>query len=599
MTYNFRQEKRNGEREAAMTEHFTGPPPVRLELNRVIDALSSGMPAGAIESELVDVKEEPGRRGNRKEVLPGTTANEAAASYLAGELACLANSGGGAVVLGVADDGTIIGTQLDVEWLRHRIYELTDRKLTVTAAALPLRDERVLEIVAPAALEPIRFRGKIRHRVGKNCVEIDAATWAGTHQIRMGYDWSAQPSTRTLADVRAAALEVARDFLLASGEAAAADLAAASDQDLVRRLNLCDGSGALTNAGALLLCAGPAVIDYRRREVAGGDAVTRIHRSDRSVLEQFAQVVDAVRLHNPRVELDVRWVRGQTYRIPDLAAREAVVNGITHRDWQSPTATEIEHVGDRYTVTSPGGFIGGVGPDNIITHPSVPRYPRLAQTLAKLRIAERQGIGVDRMHRDMLALGLPAPVIEQLPGPLVRTTLLGGEPDHAWLELRESMRPANARDDLDFLLVLDATARRGWISGPTAAAAMQRSRAETTDVIERLTHVTVDDDGKQLFVGVDGDPYADQDPYDAAWQLSNDVRTRLDASRRRLGPSRDQLLASYVRERGRISSTEAASLLGSSANTARTALDDLERDGVLASGRPQRRGRGFFYVPAS
>lgn len=580
-----------------MTEHFTGPPPVRLELNRVMGALTSGSPAGTVESELVDVKEEPGRRGNGGDVLAGASTNEAAAAYLAGELACLANSGGGAIILGVSDGGEVIGTQLDVEWLRHRIYELTDRKLTVTAAALPLRGERVLELVAPAALEPIRFRGKIRHRVGKNCVEVDAATWAHTHQVRMGYDWSAQPSVRTLADVRAAAVEVARDFLLASGETSAEDLAAAPDHDLVRRLNLCDDSGVLANAGALLLCAGPAVIDYRRREVSGGDAVTRINRSDRSVLEQLALVIDGVHLHNPRVELDVSWVRGQTYRVPDLAAREALVNGITHRDWQSPAATEIEHVGDRFTVTSPGGFIGGVGPDNIITHPSVPRYPRLAQTLATLRIAERQGIGVDRMHRDMLALGLPSPVIEQLPA--VRTTLIGGEPDHVWLELRERMRPTNARDDLDFLLVLDTAARRGWISGPASAAVIQRSRAETADVLERLTHVTVGGDAKPLLVAVDGDPHAGRDPYDAAWQLPSQVKDRLVASRRRCSPPRGQLLADYVHERGRISSTEAASLLGTSANTARAALDDLVREGVVTSGRQQRRGRGFFYVPST
>lgn len=581
-----------------MTEHFTGPPPVRLELNRVMKALASGTRADLVESELVDVKEEPGRRGSEGDVLAGASTNDAAASYLAAELACLANSGGGAIVLGVADDGGVLGTQLDVDWLRHRIYELTDRKLTVSASALPLNGERVLELISPAALEPIRFRGKIRHRVGKNCVEIDAATWADTHQARVGYDWSAQQSARTVTDARAAALEVARDFLLDSGESSAADLAAASDHDLIRRLNLCDDDGVLVNAGALLLCAGPAVIDYRRREVAGGDAITRVNRADRSLLEQLAQVIDAVRVHNPRVELDLNWVRGQTYRIPDLAAREALVNGITHRDWQAPAATEIEHVGDRYSVTSPGGFIGGIGPDNIITHPSVPRYPRLAHTLAMVRIAERQGIGVDRMHRDMLALGLSAPVIEPLAGPAVRTTLIGGAPERAWLTLREQLRPSAARDDLDFLLVLDAAARHGWVSGPAAAAAIQRSRTETSDVLERLTQVRVGDGGPPLLVGVDGDPQAGRDPYEAAWQLHRDAQEQLAASSRRLRPPRERLLTYYAHHRGRISSTEAASLLGTSSNTARVALDDLERDGVLTSGRQQRRGRGFFYVPA-
>lgn len=580
-----------------MTEHFTGPPPVRLELNRVMQALAAGAAADEVESVHVDVKEEPGRRDRGGRTLPGGPKNEAAAAYLADELACLANSGGGAIVLGVADTGAVIGTALDIDWVRHRIYELTERKLTVSAAALELRGTRVLELVAPSALEPIRFRGKIRHRVGKHCVEIDAATWADTHHLRVGYDWSAQLSARTLADVRAGALEVARDFLRASGEAPAADLAAATDPDLVRRLGLADDAGRLVNAGALLLCGGGVVIDYRRREVAGGDAITRVHVTGRSLLEQLSLVIDAVRVNNPRVELDTSWVHGQTNRIPDLAAREALVNGVTHRDWQSPAVTEIEHVGDRYTVTSPGGFIGGVSPENIITHPSAPRYPRLAQTLATLRIAERQGIGVDRMHRDMLALGLPAPVIEQLPDPAVRTTLIGGRPETSWLALRDSLDPPAAGDDLDFLLVLDLAARHGWVSGPAAAGVVQRSRPETNDVLDRLTQVQVRRVLLPVLVGVDGDPWAGHEPFDAAWRLSDLARAALAVSTRYRLPPRKRLLSDYARQRGRISSTEAASLLDTSANTARKLLDELEADGALRPGREQRVGRGFFYLP--
>lgn len=538
------------------------------------------------------MKEEPGRRDRAGTIRPGETTNEEAAGYLAGELACLANSGGGAIVLGVADNGQAIGTALDTEWLRHRIYELTERKLTVSAAALDLLGARVLELVAPSALEPIRYRGRIRHRVGRNCVEIDAASWADAHQLRVGYDWSAQPSGRTLADVRAGALEVARDFLRASGEPAVEDLAAASDHDLVRRLNLSDNGGRLVNAGALLLCGGDAMIDYRRRDVAGGDAVNRVRITGRSLLEQFSQVIDAIRIHNPRVELETPgWIRGQIHRVPDLAAREALVNAITHRDWQTPAATEIEHVADRFTVTSPGGFVGGVRPDNIITHPSAPRYPRLAETLATLRIAERQGIGVDRMHQDMLRLGLPAPVITQLPGPLVRTTLLGGPPSPGWRSLVTSLDPPEAGEDLDFLLVLDHATRQGWVTGRTAARAVQRSKPETNDILTRLIQVRIDLQ-VPLLESVDGDPWAGRDPYDAAWQPF--VAVWLSRPR----PPREALLTTYATDRGRISSTEAKSLLGTSANTARGLLDELVRAGKLRLGQERRRGRGVYYVPA-
>lgn len=67
-------------------------------------------------------------------------------------------------------------------------------------------------------------------------------------------------------------------------------------------------------------------------------------------------------------------------------------------------------------MTSSGGFIGGITPSNIITHPAVPRYRSLAEAMASLWLGEREGIGVDRMVRDMLAIGRPEPGISEIAG---------------------------------------------------------------------------------------------------------------------------------------------------------------------------------------
>ncbi len=78
-----------------------------------------------------------------------------------------------------------------------------------------------------------RHRGRIRWRVGDNCVEVDAATWHSGRLHRSGFDWSAQPSGHTLENVRLQAVEVARRYLRQRGDASAVEMAEVSPFDLI------------------------------------------------------------------------------------------------------------------------------------------------------------------------------------------------------------------------------------------------------------------------------------------------------------------------------------------------------------------------------
>jgi len=97
-----------------MTPRILGLNPLWDQIEQALSALKSGQPPNLIETTQVDFKEEPGRRTNRGGITPGYAENEQSANYLAREMACMANTpGGGAIILGVADDGAVIGTQLN------------------------------------------------------------------------------------------------------------------------------------------------------------------------------------------------------------------------------------------------------------------------------------------------------------------------------------------------------------------------------------------------------------------------------------------------------------------------------------------------------
>lgn len=150
---------------------------------------------------------------------------------------------------GVPNDGELVGATTDAEWLRHRIYELTQRMPTVDISEVEIRGRRLLILLVPAAVEPIRVDGKIQRRVDDHCVEIDAATWHSRRMRTLNYDWSAEPTTVPASEVRPGALVVARDFLANSGDSGAEELSRASDADMMRRLNAVTGEGSSRTQG--------------------------------------------------------------------------------------------------------------------------------------------------------------------------------------------------------------------------------------------------------------------------------------------------------------------------------------------------------------
>ncbi len=571
-----------------------GVDPVVEAVQHALRSLDAG--ERVVERERIDLKEEAGRRGDDGTVLPGTDRSERAAQQIAGEAACMSNTpGGGALIIGVSDDSTLIGTELDAEWVRRRVHELTQGHLTVDATVVHIRGVRLLVVRSPQAIEPIRHRGKIHWRVGDRCVEIDAASWHERRAYVTHHDWSAQPSHLDESHARATSVEVARGFLRESGESHARDLADVPTADLLRRLNVVTGDGRLTHAGVLAFVGRDTpALDYVRREHAGGDSTTRVRRGGRGVLDELVETFQAFGVHNPVTHVGDGLARGQVHAIPPRAAREAVVNAIAHRDWTVGDPATVEHIGVSLVVTSPGGFYGGVEAANVINHPSRSRNTALTELLASIRVAEREGIGVDRMFQDSLRQGNRLPELEELATPAVRVSLSGERRDPAWPVWLGRIDDRRATADLRWLMSLYHLVTVGWADLLSLAPFLQTSAELTADVVSALWATTID--RRPLLERVDGVPSGAPD----AWRLSPSavgVLRDLDdlGAFRRPWPEPGAVALSYARARGRISTTELGSLLGRAPSNVGSILGRLEDEGRLEPSRPNRRGAGFFY----
>ena len=89
--------------------------------------------------------------------------------------------------------------------------------------------------------------------------------------------------------------------------------------------------------------------------------------------------------------------------------QEALLNALSHRDYQSMAAVYVKHYPDKIVIENPSGFLDGITEKNIITHPSAPRNKLIAETLQRLKYVQRTGQGVDIIFKEMMSMGKPFP----------------------------------------------------------------------------------------------------------------------------------------------------------------------------------------------
>lgn len=83
----------------------------------------------------------------------------------------------------------------------------------------------------------------------------------------------------------------------------------------------------------------------------------------------------------------------------------------------------VKHFPHRIEISNPGGFIGGISPDNILHHAPVARNPHFVEALTRLRLVNRGNFGIGRMFKAMLVEGKEPPFIEERGGS-VKVTFL-------------------------------------------------------------------------------------------------------------------------------------------------------------------------------
>jgi ATP-dependent DNA helicase RecG len=338
---------------------------------------------------------------------------------LAETLTALANSHGGALLIGVTPAGRPTGLPNPAETLAA-----VEAALLLPMPPLILPRPRLLEaggqmvclVEAPPGLpHAYSLNGRYLVRTAKENRLLSSAELTSLLLQRGETGFETRPAAgATLADLDTAAID---RYLTAAGGLAGSDWRSA----LLARGGLTQAGDDLapTYAGILLFGRQPQrfvrsaeIILVRYAGPQMGDEFVR-HDAAGTLPDQIRQA-EAFITANVRHGMKIRgFTREEITEYPLPVVREAIVNAIAHRDYAiRGEGVRVLIFSDHMEIYSPGRLPGHVTLDNLLQE-RFSRNGAIVQALADLGFVERLGYGIDRMMAAMAEAGLPPPLFEE------------------------------------------------------------------------------------------------------------------------------------------------------------------------------------------
>ena len=312
------------------------------------------------------------------------------------EIIAFANSAGGTLYVGVADDGGIVGVE-NPDTVIQQISNM------------------VRDSIKPDITMFIRYTAKNVERKQIVAVEIQRGTERPYYLAKKGLrpegvyvrqGTSSVPATSTairrmIKDTDGDSFEAMRSleqnltFQATEKEFALRDLAFGISQ--MKTLGILTTDGIYTNLGLLLSEQCAHTVKAAVFEGTNQSIFRDRQEFTGSLLQQMNEVYEYIDRRNQVHSTFDKLRRIDTRDYPEVAIREALLNSLVHRDYSFSTSTLISVYDDRVEFTSIGGLPAGVSLDDIMLGLSVCRNPKLANVFYRLELIEAYGTGMKKI----------------------------------------------------------------------------------------------------------------------------------------------------------------------------------------------------------
>lgn len=334
-----------------------------------------------------------------------------------------ANTKGGNILVGISDRREIVGFQIGkktMEDLANKIKENTDPKIFPSMSVEHINGKDTILIkVEEGKSKPVFAFDRAYKRVGRSTVRASSNEIRNLALEGRRVCWDGQVCEAALEDVDK---EKVKWFLKRVKYERKLDVDQNTPlKEALERLRLMK-NGKLTNAAVLLFGKDPQNFFLQAETRCGrfkGLNVTEPFIDMKVIGENLFDQVDEAEKFILRNISRAAWIepgkieRQEKWEYPPDAIREAIVNAICHRDYESAANVQIRIFDDRIEVWNPGELPEGLTIEKLKgEHESKPRNLLIANLFFLIKYIEQWGTGTNKMIRQCIENGLQEPGFE-------------------------------------------------------------------------------------------------------------------------------------------------------------------------------------------
>lgn len=326
------------------------------------------------------------------------------------EIIAFANSMGGTLYIGVADDGTVSGLE-NPDLAAQQIVNMVRDSIKPDISMFLHYDTKEVDGKKIVAVEVQRGTECPYYLVKKGLRPEGVFVRQGTSSIPATDSAIRRMIKETDGDNFEDMRSLAQDLTFEWTEKEFTGRKLEWGNAQMRTLGIKNSDGIYTNLGLLL--SEQCVHTVKAAVFEGTDqSVFRDRREfSGSLFRQLGEVYDYIDMRNQTHAVFDKLRRIDSRDYPEAAVREALLNSIVHREYSFRASALISIYSDRIEFTSIGGLPAGISFDDIMLGVSVCRNPKLADVFYRLELIEAYGTGIRKIMKSYEGSG-KQPVIE-------------------------------------------------------------------------------------------------------------------------------------------------------------------------------------------